>query len=120
MKDIDLKSVDGATWDLNFEYGDLVELKDENQVLENGIILSVLTQLGEISPNPTYGDYGSRLYKLVKQNKNELTNKLLIAYIKEAVEKIHRISEVKDIKIQDDETIIYVIKNNGDNAILKL
>ena len=120
MNDINIDTDENATWDIQFKDGDLDILRIEDEVLENGMILTILTRRSELKPNPTYNLYGSRLYELIKDNDTSLTRGRIRAYIKESLEKMNRVKSVDNIVFTDDLIEIYVTKNDGDNVNIGL
>lgn len=120
MNDINIATDENGYWDIQFQDGDLDILRIEDEVLENGIILTILTRHTELSPNQTYNLYGSRLYELVKENDTQLTRGRIRAYIKEALEKMNRVKSVNNIVFTDELIEIYVTKNTGENLNIRL
>ena len=120
MNDINIDTDENGYWDIQFQNGDLDILRIEDEVLENGIILSILTRHTELRPNETYNLYGSRLYELIKQNDTELTRSRIRAYIKEALEKMRRIKSVDNIVFTDELIEVYVTKDDGENLNVRL
>ena len=114
MNDINLETINGLEWDINFINNDLDNLTGEDQVLQNAIILTILTRQGELNPNPTYNDYGSRLHELIKDNDNHLTRARTRAFIKQSVEAMNRVHSVDDVVFSEDKIHVYVTKTNGD------
>ena len=85
MNDINIDTDENGYWDIQFQNEDLDILRIEDEILENGIILTILTRHTELSPNQTYNLYGSRLYELVKENNTQLTRGRIRAYIKKSI-----------------------------------
>lgn len=115
MNDINIDTDENGYWDIQFQDGDLDILRIEDEVLENGIILTILTRHTELRPNPTYNLYGSRLYELIKQNDTQLTRSRIRAYIKEALENMRRVKSVDNIVFTDEVIEIYVTKDDGES-----
>lgn len=120
MNDINIDTDENGYWDIQFQNEDLDILRIEDEILENGIILTILTRHTELSPNQTYNLYGSRLYELVKENNTQLTRGRIRAYIKEALEKMNRVKSVNNIVFTDELIEIYVTKNTGENINIRL
>lgn len=120
MNDINIDTDENGYWDIQFQDGDLDILRIEDEVLENGIILTILTRHTELSPNQTYNLYGSRLYELIKQNDTQLTRSRIRAYIKEALEKMRRVKSVDNVVFTDELIEVYVTKNDGENLNVRL
>lgn len=114
MNDIKLVSENKAFWDIAFEDGDLKTISDEDEVLNNDFIIALLTQQGEMNSNPTYNDFGSEIYKLVKDNQSELNRARLKAYIKKALENMDRIKEVTSINLDKSPILCTCTKANNE------
>lgn len=71
---------------------------DGLETLENNIIISLMTRLGELNHNPTYNGFGCSAYDYLKQNNIELTRIAIKETIKRDLQKIKAIKKIKNIQ----------------------
>lgn len=99
--DFKLKNMGNGLFDIEIENHNLINVTDNEQV-RNSVILALFTIQDEISEgNPIYTGFGSRLNELVKTNTNSMTKHLITEYIRESLLKVHGISEIADITVDE-------------------
>ena len=64
-KDIKLKKMNNGEYDRELYVNDFKTVKNLESV-ENSIIISLMTRLGELNHNPTYNNFGCNIYTLIK------------------------------------------------------
>ena len=100
-KDIKLKPSSYGQYDREFYVNDFKTVEGLESV-ENSIIISLMTRLGELNHNPTYNNFGCGIYAHLKQNYTPLTKITIQEQITKSLEKIKGITNVEHVQIQSN------------------
>lgn len=103
--DINLIERENGYWDYEFQYGDIVQSKN-NQSLRNGLIIACLTSWNYLNRqgNPTYSEFGNKAYWELKKKKSTMVEYTIKQYFIEVLNRIRRVNRIIDIRVLDHST----------------
>ena len=107
-KDIKLKKMNNGEYDRELYVNDFKTVKNLESV-ENSIIISLMTRLGELNHNPTYNNFGCNIYAHLKQNYTPLTKITIQETLTKTIEKIKGITNVKHVQIHANPNNPYTL-----------
>lgn len=98
-RDMKLKPTNYGQYDRELYVNDFKTVEGLESV-ENSIIISLMTQLGELNHNPTYKNFGCDIHAHLKTNYTPLTKITIEETLTKTIEKIKDIQTVNHIQIQ--------------------
>lgn len=120
-EDIRLQSDQYGQFDMVFEDGDIVNLKDVDS-LRNACVIAIMTRYKELNDNMTYNDFGCRVHELIKTNMSNMTRYKLELFIRETLEKMRRVRMVNEILIEQNAdngySVMFNITSISDDYVL--
>jgi hypothetical protein len=105
-KDIKLKNMSNGQYDREFYVNDFKTVEGLESV-QNSVIISLMTRLGELNHNPTYNGFGCSACSHLKQNNIPLTQLTIQESINTCLKKIKEVKSVDHIQIEADPSNPY-------------
>lgn len=110
-EDVKLKSNRHGIFDMVFEDGDLVQVKDLES-LNNACIIAIMTRYRELDHNKLYEGFGCRVHELIKDNMNAMTQYKIEIFIEETLKNIRRVQRVNEVKVVATDQHEYTVYFN--------
>lgn len=110
-EDVYLKPVNSTSdhWDIQMNNGDYVNLTGTDS-LRNAICIAIMTRYNELSRIMLYDNFGCRAHELIKANKSEMVKYEVELFIRDVLENMRRINEIKYITVSESTIVSYHVE----------